>query len=325
MEFIGNKSKPMPSRQTSAAGGVAAAVAPLRSVEQFRQHLLNQLSDAAKTRVQSQGSIDGGSASPLRVLWEKSDLPAGKLADEVARFWNLRRLKLQDLMNAASAVEHFSARFLRESSVFPFRAEQGRFRLAVSDPTDAAAIRAVEIVCGGAVEVAVASFDDISTVLERQLDERSASAVYVDEPKHRSRDDDIDSLRDLASGAPVVRAVNDLLERAMELRASDIHIEPFRTGLVVRMRVDGMLRAVPAPAKCAAAGRHLAYQDSCQPKHRRTPAAAGWRGPGAGRTIRDRYSYCYHADAARRERRDPSAAARSWLAGAEQGRFRQPR
>jgi len=248
MEFIGNKSKPMPSRQTSAAGGVAAAAAPLRSVEQFRQHLLNQLSDAAKTRVQLQGSIDGGSASPLRVLWEKSDLPAGKLADEVARFWNLRRFNLQDLMNATSAVEHFSARFLRESSVFPFRAERGRFGLAVSDPTDAAAIRAVEIVCGGAVEVAVASFDDISTVLERQLDERSASAVDVDEPKHRSRDDDIDSLRDLASGAPVVRAVNDLLERAMELRASDIHIEPFRTGLVVRMRVDGMLRAVPAPA-----------------------------------------------------------------------------
>ena len=61
-------------------------------------------------------------------------------------------------------------------------------------------------------------------------------------------DDDIESLRDLASGAPVVRAVNDLLEKAMELRASDIHIEPFRNGLVVRMRVDGLLRAVAAPA-----------------------------------------------------------------------------
>jgi general secretion pathway protein E len=46
----------------------------------------------------------------------------------------------------------------------------------------------------------------------------------------------------------VVRAVNDLLEKAMELRASDIHIEPFRNGLVVRMRVDGLLRAVPSPA-----------------------------------------------------------------------------
>jgi general secretion pathway protein E len=248
MEFTGDKSKSMPRFQAAAADGAALAATPPRSVEQFRQHLLKQVSDAARTRMQVQGSVDGGAASALRTLWEKSDLPAGKLADEVARFWKLPRLNLQDLMNATGAVEHFSARFLRESSVFPFRAGQGGFGLAVSDPTDAAAIRAVEIVCGGAVEVAVASFDDITTVLERQLDERSASALDVDEPKHRSSDDDIESLRDLASGAPVVRAVNDLLERAMELRASDIHIEPFRTGLVVRMRVDGMLRTVPAPA-----------------------------------------------------------------------------
>ena len=123
-----------------------------------------------------------------------------------------------------------------------------RFGLAVSDPTDAAAIRAVEIVCGGAVEIAVASFDDISTALEKQFGEGIPNAVDIDEPKSRAREEDIDSLRDLASGAPVVRAVNDLLERAVELRASDIHIEPFRTGLVVRMRVDGMLRAVPPPA-----------------------------------------------------------------------------
>ena len=46
----------------------------------------------------------------------------------------------------------------------------------------------------------------------------------------------------------VVRAVNDLLEKAVELRASDIHIEPFSTGLVVRMRIDGLLRPVAAPA-----------------------------------------------------------------------------
>jgi general secretion pathway protein E len=248
MEFIANRSRSTSSRQAPAVADAAVASAPSRSIEQFRQHLLKQVSDAARARIQVQEPNHGGAASPLRLLWEKSDLPAGKLADEVARFWNLRRLNLQDLLSAASAVEQFSARFLREASIFPFRTEQGRFALAVSDPTDAAAIRAVEIVCGSAVEVAVASFDDISTVLERKLDERSASPVDIDEPKQRTGDDDIDSLRDLASGAPVVRAVNDLLERAMESRASDIHIEPFRSGLVVRMRIDGMLRAVPAPA-----------------------------------------------------------------------------
>lgn len=247
-ELIGKQSRSMPSAQAPAAHGATAPARQLHSVEQFRQYLLKHVPDAARARIQVESSVDGGPASALRVLWEKSDLPAGKLADEVARFWNLPRLNLQDLVNAASAVEQFSARFLREASVFPFRSGEGRFGLAVSDPTDAAAIRAVEIVCGSAVEVGIASFDDISTVLERQLDERSASPVDIDEPKPRSRDDDIDSLRDLASGAPVVRAVNDLLERATELRASDIHIQSSRTGLVVRMRVDGMLRAVPTPA-----------------------------------------------------------------------------
>ena len=62
-------------------------------------------------------------------------------------------------------------------------------------------------------------------------------------------DDDIESLRDLASGAPVVRAVNDLLEKAVELRATDVHVEPVRGGLNLRLRVDGLLRGVPTPAE----------------------------------------------------------------------------
>lgn len=217
------------------------------AVEQFRLHLLERIPDAAKAKLRSISSVEAASGNGLREFWEKSDLPAGIFADEVAGFWRLPRLGLQELMSAIGAVEQFSARFLRESSVFPFRAGDKGFGLAIADPADGAAIRAAEIVCGRPVMVAVASFEDIATVLELRLDERTAAAVDVDESEQRTGDDDIDSLRDLASGAPVVRAVNDVLERAMELRASDIHIEPFRTGLVVRMRVDGILRAVPFP------------------------------------------------------------------------------
>jgi general secretion pathway protein E len=219
-------------------GSTAATIAaPLRSIAQFRRHLFGEAPDRA----------DAASANSLRELWETSDVSAGRIADEAARFWRLRRLTLQDLVNATGFTERFSARFLRESSVFPFHGERGSVVLAVSDPADSATIRAVEIVCGAAVEIAVASFDDIATVLERHFAEREAATETIEEPELRSGDDDVESLRDLASGAPVVRAVNDLLERAVELRASDIHIEPFRTGLVVRMRVDGMLRTVPTP------------------------------------------------------------------------------
>jgi general secretion pathway protein E len=240
-------SMPMPDRGRISAVEGAVTATPKRSLEQFRLHLLGRIPDAARANLRGVGSVGAAPENGLRELWEKSDLAAGKFADEAASFWKLPRLSLQDLMNVVGAVELFSQRFLRESSVFPFRGADGRFGLAVSDPSDGAAIRAAEIVCGRSVAIGVASFDDIATVLELRLDEQPTGALDVDEPERRSGDDDIDSLRDLASGAPVVRAVNDLLERATELRASDIHIEPFRAGLVVRMRVDGILRAVPFP------------------------------------------------------------------------------
>jgi general secretion pathway protein E len=183
----------------------------------------------------------------LRKLWELTDLSANDFADEVARFYGLARVGLPHLMSAAAVTTPFSRRFLRETTVFPYQAPDRRFKLVLADPSDAAAIRAAEIVLGGPVEIEVASFEDIATVLTERLGD-DASSPESEVVALARADDDIESLRDLASGAPVVRAVNDLLEKAMELRASDIHIEPFRNGLVVRMRVDGLLRAVPTPA-----------------------------------------------------------------------------
>src|SRR5262245_14647736 len=185
----------------------------------------------------------------LRKLWELTDLSASDFGDEVARFYRRPRVGLPELLAASALVKQFSSRFLREMSVFPYRSEDGGFRIAVADPSDSACVRAAEIVLSGVVAVDVASFEDIATALTEKIgaDEAAPSATETNAPRAHA-EDDLDSLRDLASGAPVVRAVNDFLEKAMELRASDIHIEPFRSVLVVRMRVDGLLRAVPAPA-----------------------------------------------------------------------------
>jgi general secretion pathway protein E len=213
------------------------------SSEKFGAYLLEKYSlPAGRTAGAGQAGVPAVKA--LRELWESTDLPAAEFADEVAQFFNLQRIGLLELLATEAQVEGFSRRFLRESMVFPFRSAGGTVKLAVADPMDTAAIRAAEIVFGDTVELVIASFEDITTILER-LDGGGSTEAEADERPHS--DDDIDSLRDLASGAPVVRAFNDLIERAVELRASDIHIEPFRSGLTVRMRVDGMLRAMPAP------------------------------------------------------------------------------
>jgi len=213
------------------------------SSEKFGAYLLQKYSLPAG-RAAGVGQSGAPAVKALRELWESTDLPAAEFADEVARFFKLERISLPDLLASEAQVEGFSRRFLRESMVFPFRSKGGTVKLAVADPMDTAAIRAAEIVFGETIELVIASFEDITTILER-LDGGDTTEAEASERPHS--DDDIDSLRDLASGAPVVRAFNDLIERAVELRASDIHIEPFRSGLTVRMRVDGMLRAMPAP------------------------------------------------------------------------------
>jgi general secretion pathway protein E len=193
-------------------------------------------------RLSGSGPAEGG----LRKLWEMSELSASEFADEVALFFELPRVTLQEMMGAESKVQQFSRRFLREMAVFPFQPAGGSPVLVLADPTDRASIQAGAIVLGTAPTIKVASFEDIATVLDQRLGEdESASAETA--VNAAAQDDDIDNLRDLASGAPVVRAVNDLFETAVELRASDIHIEPGRTSLVIRMRVDGLLRNVSTP------------------------------------------------------------------------------
>jgi general secretion pathway protein E len=216
-----------------------------RFVEHLRQnnHLTKTTGDgelAEQGGDRSQGQIGGK-------LWEHTNLSAAEFAEVAARFYDLERVSLQDMLSATPAVERFSQRFLREMTVFPYRSADEGVLLAVADPADDAAKRAAEIVLGTDVAIKVASFEDITVALNQRL---RGEDIETDSGREsfQPREDDIESLRDLASGAPVVRAVNDLLEKAVELRASDIHIEPLHNGLAVRMRIDGLLRPVAAPA-----------------------------------------------------------------------------
>jgi general secretion pathway protein E len=213
-----------------------------RFVEHLRQSKhLTQVDDRDATSEQEASVRRQGK------LWELTDLSAGEFADEAARFHGLERVTLQDMLSAVPLVTSFSQRFLREMTVLPYQSADGGVVLAVADPTDMAARRAAQIVLGEGIVIKVAAFDDLAVALGQRLGEDDVEAMGGGDAT-QPREDDIESLRDLASGAPVVRAVNDLLEKAIELRASDIHIEPFHTGLVVRMRIDGLLRPVAAPA-----------------------------------------------------------------------------
>lgn len=82
--------------------------------------------------------------------------------------------------------------------------------------------------------------------------EQSIAKLYSgghgrDENGAFSVQDDEATLKDLAQEAPIVRLVNDIFSRAVEMRASDIHVEPGEKELAVRYRIDGMLQTVLNP------------------------------------------------------------------------------
>jgi general secretion pathway protein E len=215
---------------------------------EFAQYLVSKQLIRGDLDASARNPNSENGESSFKKLWALTELSAADFADEVAHFHRLPRIGLPEMVAASALVDRFSHRFLRDTAVFPFQTAEGHCKLAVVDPCDSAAIRAAEIVLNGPVTVEIASIEDIGIVLAERLGDHNGSGADTLDPALTETDDDIESLRDLASGAPVVRAVNDLLEKAVELRASDIHIEPFRTGLVVRMRVDGLLRAVTTPA-----------------------------------------------------------------------------
>ncbi|WP_236551133.1 type II secretion system ATPase GspE [Luteimonas sp. 9C] len=137
-----------------------------------------------------------------------------------------------------------SVRFLRQFHVLPIGESRGRLHVWMSDPHDGYALDAVRLATGCDIAPAVGLRSEIDDLIERWYGQgRSAMGTIIESADGEGGGDvdDVEHLRDLASEAPVIRLVNLVIQRAVELRASDIHIEPFESRLKVRYRVDGVL------------------------------------------------------------------------------------
>jgi general secretion pathway protein E len=196
----------------------------------------------ARAMTEPDEGSDAGALS-YRKLLEASGLRSGDFADLVADAHRLPRIDLNGLRGGASLVDRFSWTFLNDAGLYPFRSPEGRFKLALADPTLHDAIDAIAMTIGEDIALEIASFDDIEIAL---ADGKRSEDTSDPQPSTDQSDrEDIDNLRDLASGAPVVRALEDIFERAVAMRATDIHIEPLPRDFQVRVRIDGIMRMLP--------------------------------------------------------------------------------
>jgi general secretion pathway protein E len=170
------------------------------------------------------------------------------LARAVAAYYKVPTVRESDWPKGAVLGDVLSPRYLREHKVLPLAADERYLVLAVADPAHDGAIGAIRLATGRTIEVRVAAAEDIDAAIDRfqPADTRSVAEATAGSLES---DDDVEHLKDLALGAPVIQLVNQLLLDGLNARATDIHIEPFRGRLSVRFRIDGMLaetRSVPA-------------------------------------------------------------------------------
>lgn len=172
-----------------------------------------------------------------------------ELAGAYAAHLGIPLVSREGFPDAPVMPERFSRAFLRESRIVPIDVSDDGLVLAMADPLDDWTADAMAHVAGRPVLRQVAAAADIEAAFERLYGDGQASIDEISGEADGGFDDDadIDRLKDLASEAPVVRLVNLLISRAVEARASDIHVEPLEAKLRVRYRIDGILRDVETP------------------------------------------------------------------------------
>jgi general secretion pathway protein E len=218
----------------------------------FMAHLVARglLRDGQGAEARTARSNDGAAGQPD---WGAlTRLTAPTLADELAGFYGCSRVRRDELVQGSFAGAEMSMRFLKDGRLFPYKTTEGMFQLAITAPIDEDTLRSIELALRTKVTLAVATAEDVDAALSLRLAADQNHAMP--EAAANAGDEDLDNLRDLARGAPVVRALDDLLRLAVDQRATDLHIEPDGGTLQVRLRVDGLLKSVPAPPMSMAKG-----------------------------------------------------------------------
>jgi general secretion pathway protein E len=232
--------------------------APVESLdERICEHLVarGRLKEADLARARR--LLDEGNESNLVPLLTRLGLVSEReMGESLAEVLGLQLLSSKECPEAPPPNVQMSVRFLKQYHVVPIAESETGVTLLMADPAETYPLQALGLATGKSIEPKVGLPSEIDDLIERYYGQgRSAMGAIVENLSDEASrsEDDIEHLRDLASEAPVIRLVNLIIQRAVEQRASDIHVEPFENRLKVRYRIDGVLLEVESPPAASTA------------------------------------------------------------------------
>ena len=206
-----------------------------------------------------EGLIEESVARGIHGLLAKGEPPgrafasAGLAEEELLRFlareFRCPYVELEKCSFSKKFLSQFPARVLLDKHVIPLDSGNGDLLTVTSNPFDTSAIDELRLATGKDFQIALAPLADIDRCIKQYLgvgaDTVQSMISEAGENGFQVIDTDADDDMDLteaAEGASIIRFVNQILTEAIELRATDVHIEPFEESLRVRYRIDGVLQ-----------------------------------------------------------------------------------
>ena len=176
----------------------------------------------------------------------------------VAEQHSLEFINLEDTVIPPSTVELVPESVARENTVLPYKEEEGALHVIVCDPFNLETMDKLRFILNKRIEIALAPRETIHEAINRyygQVAEESADSMlqeFTDTAIDFTETED-DSISDDEvvdeNSAPIVRLVHLMITEAVQLRASDIHIEPFEGRVRIRYRIDGRLIERDSPPR----------------------------------------------------------------------------
>ena len=188
------------------------------------------------------------------VLVEEGAITEEDSLKALAEALGLKFVELQSVEVDRTLLAKFPTSAVFRHTVLPISRSNGKVKVAINDPFNLEALNELSALSGFRLDPVLARKED---VLQRIKEHLGVGGDTINELVSRSIEEGVEvvsdqgdasgDLAEIAQSASVIRLVNELLVEALELQASDVHVEPQENGLTIRFRLDGMLRIQPVP------------------------------------------------------------------------------
>ena len=207
---------------------------------------LDQLTEAEKLAEEKGGDVG-------EALMELEYASPEEIAESMAKFHKIPYVDLRSSTIEPEVIELVPESVARENEVIPFTLQDGALRVLMADPFDLETIEKLRFILNQKIETALAPRSAIVAAINKyygqvegesadsMLQEFTDTAIDFTETDDGSGGGGSSNEADDTSDAPVIRLVNLMISEAVQLRASDIHVEPFEERVRIRYRIDGVL------------------------------------------------------------------------------------